>query len=177
MTNRDLIDKVGGIEKAREIVAGAPDGALSCGGEDGDCDYYRGGEYFDTDYSRWIEIYFETPLLHKIEDLRTAIAEHDVGFQEDSFMIVLTSVIGGKSDGRQVVCAQRKLSLLGGNDIYMACFEYAAEDYTLEYFGIKAFRNFYKIPVYVSKHPTDQQVMEFKKKALSYFSPVYIKRN
>ena len=89
-------------------------------------------------------------------------------------MIVLTSVIGGKSDGLQVVCAERRLSLLGDDD--MGCFEYAAEDYSLEYFAIKALRNFYKIPVYVSKHQTDQQVKRFKKKALSYFNPVYIKR-
>lgn len=96
MKNTDLIAAVGGIERAREIVGGAPDGALSCGGEDGDCDYYRGGEYFDTDYSRWIEIYFETPLLHKIEDLRTAIAEHDravtkLEFKKGDFIVFDTT--------------------------------------------------------------------------------------
>lgn len=82
-----LIERVGGIEKAKAIVEGAPDLATHFGGEDGDCDYYRDGEYFDTDYELWMEIYFEIPQLHKINDLRTAIAQHDKKWVEKRFSI------------------------------------------------------------------------------------------
>lgn len=61
MTIHDLT-----IEQMREIVEGAPEGAIYFGGENGDCDY-----------EKWIEVYFEIPQLHKINDLRTAIAEYD----------------------------------------------------------------------------------------------------
>lgn len=74
MKNHELIARVGGIDKAQEIVAGAPDGSVGFGGEDGDCDYFRGNEYFDSDYELWMEVYFEMPLINKIDDLRTAIA-------------------------------------------------------------------------------------------------------
>lgn len=71
----ETLEAVGGIEKAIEIVEDAPEEAIYFGGEDGDCDYYRDGEYFDTDYGKWMEIYFEIPQLHKIDDLRAAIQE------------------------------------------------------------------------------------------------------
>lgn len=76
-TINNLIDKVGGIEKAIEIVSGAPDKtALYYSDEDGDLVYFRDGDYFDNDYGDWFEIYFMMPELKSLNDLRTAIALH-----------------------------------------------------------------------------------------------------
>lgn len=78
--SENLIEKVGGIERAREIVAGAPE--LST-------DYV-----FWTSKTRYInrltkEVYLDSThewfsanimvlnLMHCLDDLRTAIAEHD----------------------------------------------------------------------------------------------------
>lgn len=69
MKNHELIANVGGIEKAREIVAGAKDFWFAYDTIDGE--YMSGGDIQDgysiSDYEGCILIY----------DLRTVIAEHD----------------------------------------------------------------------------------------------------
>ncbi|WP_010116671.1 hypothetical protein [Acinetobacter sp. P8-3-8] len=84
--SENLIEKVGGIEKAREIVEGAPE--LST-------DYV-----FWTSKTRYInrltkEVYLDSThewfsanimvlnLMHCLDDLRTAIAEHDTDHVTD----------------------------------------------------------------------------------------------
>lgn len=82
MIKHDLIEQVGGIERAREIVDGAPDNtALHYSNEDGDLVYFRDGDYYDNDYGDWFEIYFMMPDLISLDTLRTAIAEHDSKIQ------------------------------------------------------------------------------------------------
>lgn len=76
-TVNNHVEAVGGIEKARAIVEGAPDNtALYYNNEDGDLVYFRDGDYYDNDYGDWFEIYFMMPDLILLNDLRTAIASH-----------------------------------------------------------------------------------------------------
>lgn len=92
MKNHELIEKVGGIEKAQEIVAGAPDGATDYWGSTkgeyakksniihamtpwGDMggsrtDVYKDGAWFVCRSSGY-------PILINLDAIRTAIAEHD----------------------------------------------------------------------------------------------------
>ena len=62
----DLIKQVGGIEKAREIVEGAPDWA---NGYNTVIQQYVRGVWFSRDF--------------RLNDLRTAIAEHDTDHVTD----------------------------------------------------------------------------------------------
>ena len=79
MKNHELIEKVGGIDKAREIVAGAPAWPVIGFCITGRNYIFKECEYAPCGYSpldnAWSEEY--AILLVLIDDLRTAIAEHD----------------------------------------------------------------------------------------------------
>ncbi|MFW1853468.1 hypothetical protein ACG9XR_23245 [Acinetobacter guillouiae] len=85
--SENLIEKVGGIEKAREIVSGAPDKTADTYVADTDT-YFSAefGSYFnhaefdwlDSDYKFYAEIRDNYETVFWLKDLRTAIAEHDL---------------------------------------------------------------------------------------------------
>jgi len=79
--SENLIEKVGGIEKAREIVEGAPEGATH---------YSKGYYYIKTvgDLKMWDERWFniephKSRRLKCLSKLRTAIAEKDTDHVTD----------------------------------------------------------------------------------------------
>lgn len=88
MKNTDLIAAVGGIEKARGIVAGAPDktadhyavgdwGVAYFSLEFGSVWCAEQVDWFDSDYSTVDELEGDYRMVIPIHCLRTAIAEHD----------------------------------------------------------------------------------------------------
>lgn len=101
MKNTDLIAAVGGIEKAREIVAGAPSVATAYHAKRSEyikdvhmSDFYQclvvNYEYFDSEHGYFLEDQdVDCSLVDFItlSDLRTAIAEHDRAVAKPEFKV------------------------------------------------------------------------------------------
>ncbi|MFW1869192.1 hypothetical protein [Acinetobacter sp. ULE_I037] len=87
--SENLIEKVGGIEKAREIVEGAPGRAEVCIPCLEDVMYFAkrdDGKWFkwSNGYNQWLEYFGKVDpmdLAMDLNDLRTAIVEHDREFK------------------------------------------------------------------------------------------------
>lgn len=62
-----------GLDKAREVVEGAPLGSVSFSFEDNEIVYFKDDAYFDNDYEDWFEIYFMMPELILILDLKSLV--------------------------------------------------------------------------------------------------------
>ncbi|WP_335956596.1 hypothetical protein [Acinetobacter bereziniae] len=93
--DQSLIEKVGGIEKAREIVDGAPEGAeyIDLKNEEGQVyialDGYQfiefdGDDWLETGYTIYCPYQY---LILSLNDLRTAIAKHDE-FKVGDFVVL-----------------------------------------------------------------------------------------
>lgn len=88
MIKHDLIEQVGGIERAREIVDGAPDKTADtyCVGDWGIAYFSlefksvwcaEDNDWFDSDYETIDELGCDYKTVIALKDLRTAIAEYD----------------------------------------------------------------------------------------------------
>ncbi|RZG71828.1 hypothetical protein [Acinetobacter sp. WCHAc060025] len=90
MIKHDLIEQVGGIERARGIVEGAPDNTAThvavCKQNhyyrlDNGCEqtYWNGGfkDWMDSTIEESWEIFYNFKFAYVLDDLRTAIAEYD----------------------------------------------------------------------------------------------------
>lgn len=90
--SENLIEKVGGIEKAREIVSGAPEGASHCRQTVfGNFIYYKfeNGELFCWVIDNWFLSSNQEYKVISTQNIRTAIAKNDttdIGAEIDSFL-------------------------------------------------------------------------------------------
>ena len=79
--SENLIEKVGGIEKAREVVAGAPDEASFYQEIDDQIIYILDGGgihwWFNPNDNSWNKDYSDKRTMQSLNDLRTAIASHE----------------------------------------------------------------------------------------------------
>ena len=69
-----------GLEKCKQIVDGAPIGTTDYSDEDCEIVYYQKTNniiYWDDVSDVWDEVYFHTPELKSLSELRTAIANHE----------------------------------------------------------------------------------------------------
>lgn len=87
INNSQLIEKVGGIERAREIVSGAPDEASFYQNTGDQVGYILdgGGIYWwwNSQDNSWNKDYSDVRTMQSLNDLRTAIAEHDTDHVTD----------------------------------------------------------------------------------------------
>ena len=83
INNSQLIEKVGGIEKAREIVSGAPTWATTY------CMAYAA-------YGGTFHWYGACKNCYVLPALRTAIAEHDREFKVGDLVVILTMHLDNK---------------------------------------------------------------------------------